>query len=458
MQRALVGLLAMLLPLAAWPAEVPTPAVPLTQSVMSPHADVAAPVSLMACWEGALRQDPVLAAASARRAAAGEERNIARASLLPAVSLSARAVTLDTDSDTPFYSGSTEQTGDSSALTLSQTLYDGRQWAAYRQGDAAARVGEASQASAVQDVFERVVQSYLALARLDGRRYTLAMYKRAIEALLSQADQLFRGGEGTITDIDEARARLDALVADAIVLDAARHTSAAQLSRLTGLTVRTVLAPATQVPPVSPVKADESVDLWWQRAQQASPRLLEQERLLEQYRAALQQAQAGHQPTLDLSAQRVRSRQELDASAELQTTRYVGLTLAVPLYAGGGVSASARRAMALVEAQRSDMTAVRHALQQDIETRFLAIESQYQRMRAMSAAVASAERSLASTRKGVNAGIRSTSDVLDAQQRVFTAQQSLLETRLDMLEAWALLRTRSGTMTPKALEELQAMY
>lgn len=429
-----------------------------TDDTVVTQADPSAPVSLLECLERALQRDPVYAAARARRDAASEERTMARAGLLPSLSLSARAVSLDTDSDTPFYSGSAEQTGDSTALTLSQTLYDGRQWAAFRQGDAASRAGEAARDAALQTVYERVVQSYLSLARFDSQRKTLLAQEAAIAGLLSQAQQLYKGGEGTLTDIDEARARLDALAADAIALDASRQTAAAQLSRLTGTPVRAVWQPVSTLPDDSPVGAGQTVEGWWQRAREASPILREQEWLLEQYRAALRQAQAGHEPTLDLTAQRVRSRQELDASAELQTTRYVGLTLGVPLYAGGSVSASARRAMALVEAQRAEIEATQNALQQDIESRFLGIASNYQRMRAMSTAVASAERALNSTRKGFDAGIRSTSDILDAQQRVFATRQALLEAKFDMLDAWALLRTRSGTMTHEALAQLQALY
>ena len=448
-----VALLIMAVP--AWSADK---AVIPTVAAVNTQTDPSLSVSLLECLERALQRDPEYAAARARREAASEERTMARAGLLPSVSLSARAVSLDTDSDTPFYSGSTEQTGDSTALTLSQTLYDGRQWAAFRQGDAAARAGEAARDAALQTVYERVVQSYLNLARLDSQRKTLSAQESAIASLLSQAHQLYRGGEGTLTDIDEAQARLDALAADAIALDASRHTAAAQLSRLTGAPVPAVWQPVSTLPATSPTGVGQSVEDWWQRAREASPILREQELLLEQYRAALRQAQAGHEPTLDLTAQRVRSRQELDASAELQTTRYVGLTLGVPLYAGGAVSASARRAMALVEAQRAEIEATQNALHQDIESHFLGVESNYQRMRAMSTAVTSAERALMSTRKGFDAGIRSTSDILDAQQRVFASQQALLEAKFDMLDAWALLRTRSGTMTHEALAELQALY
>jgi protease secretion system outer membrane protein len=54
--------------------------------------------------------------------------------------------------------------------------------------------------------------------------------------------------------------------------------------------------------------------------------------------------------------------------------------------------------------------------------------------------------------------VRSTVDILDAQQRVFQARRDLLNTKLDMLQSYVSLHTHTGQMNRAVLEQVQSLF
>ncbi|MNH09584.1 outer membrane channel protein [compost metagenome] len=62
-----------------------------------------------------------------------------------------------------------------------------------------------------QALFDRVVQAYFDLAQVENELQLTTQQKASIEALAKQAQRLFEAGEGTITDSEEAQARLDSI-------------------------------------------------------------------------------------------------------------------------------------------------------------------------------------------------------------------------------------------------------
>jgi protease secretion system outer membrane protein len=76
----------------------------------------------------------------------------------------------------------------------------------------------------------------------------------------------------------------------------------------------------------------------------------------------------------------------------------------------------------------------------------------------MLTAVRSNQRALRSAEKGYQAGVRSTVDILDAQQRLFAAKRDLLNTKLVMLQSYVHLHTRTGQMTLAVLQEVQGLF
>lgn len=118
--------------------------------------------------------------------------------------------------------------------------------------------------------------------------------------------------------------------------------------------------------------------------------------------------------------------------------------------------------MAKAEAQlagaQSDYDVQRQQLAEDIETDYLGVAAGFAKGKAMQRAVESSQRALVSTEKGFQGGVRSTVDILDAQQRVFQARRDLLNTKLDMLQSYVSLHTHTGQMNRAILEQLQSLF
>ena len=164
-------------------------------------------VDLVGVHDMAVKSDPRLKAAEARREATGENKNIARANLLPQLGAGANwnwgtNETKVPERDFPDSDLETRNYG----LDLRQSLY--RQ-ANYESLDIAR--GQISQADALyalayQDFLLRVSERYfLVLTLTDGVIFAEAEEK-AFQRQFEQAEQRFEVGLTAVTDVHEARA------------------------------------------------------------------------------------------------------------------------------------------------------------------------------------------------------------------------------------------------------------
>ncbi|UFH51684.1 TolC family protein [Pseudomonas sp. KNUC1026] len=82
----------------------------------------------------------------------------------------------------------------------------------------------------------------------------------------------------------------------------------------------------------------------------------------------------------------------------------------------------------------------------------------FAKCKALQRAVESNQKALISTEKGYQGGVRSTVDILDAQQRLFEARRDLLNSKLDMLTSYVSLHVRTGQMDRGVLERVQHLF
>ena len=109
--------------------------------------------------------------------------------------------------------------------------------------------------------------------------------------------------------------------------------------------------------------------------------------------------------------------------SEKETSQYsVGVQVNIPIYAGGGVDASVRRAAAELARAQARLEDDLQSLQLDIERQFRTMESGSARLAALDDAVASSELALHGARRGQSAGVFSSADVLDALRRHHAAR------------------------------------
>jgi protease secretion system outer membrane protein len=214
-----------------------------------------------------------------------------------------------------------------------------------------------------------------------------------------------------------------------------------------------------ELPPGSPIPPERDLPYWTAIAREANPELAARLAAVKVAEAQADGQRAGHYPTLSLTSQLSRrENRQYQEQDPRQDSYYVGVQLDIPLYSGGAVRASVAKAEAQVAGAQSDYDVQRQQLAEDIETDYLGVVAGFAKSKAMQRAVDSNQRALISTQKGFQGGVRSTVDILDAQQRVFQARRDLLNTKLDMLQSYVSLHTHTGQMNRAVLEQVQNLF
>lgn len=418
-------------------------------------------LSLTAVYDASRANDPTLQAASHAYQASQHEEDIGRAGLYPQVSLSSRygnGGRTDGGDDTG-YVNSNDYQANNVTLAAQQPLYDKARWAAWQEGKARGALGVGQFDIASQSLFDRVAEGYFAVARAENQIKLIGQQKAAIAGLVTQSQKLYQAGQGAITDIDEAQARLDLVQAQEAEAQARRIAALRALSGRTRMPVEDIQPMREEADAGSPIAPEQDLAYWTAIARDASPELAARLAAVKVAEAQADTQRAGHYPTLSLTTQvtrrETRQYQELDPR---QDTYYVGVQLDIPLYRGGSVRASVAKAEAQLAGAQSDYDVQRQQLAEDIETDYLGVVAGFSKSKAMQRAVESNQRALTSTEKGFQGGVRSTVDILDAQQRVFEARRDLLDARLDMLQSYVSLHTHTGQMNRAVLEKVQSLF
>jgi len=418
------------------------------------------PLSLLGLYDASRLNDATYQVAGHDYDASRQERAIGRSALLPQVGINGRyghggqfgSASRTNRQDDQYAS-------DSVALTVTQPLYDKGRWAAYEQAKARGRLGEVQHENADQALFDRVVQAYFDLAQVENDLALTTQQKASIEGLAKQSQRLFDAGEGTVTDLAEAQARLDSVRAQEIQLQAQHRSALRRLAGRSGLNVTQIPAMQEQAPAAALLAPEQDLDYWMNKADQTAGVLGVSRASIDLAEANLRQQKAQHYPTLALSGRVARIDQsDVNELSQRQSTYYVGVVLDIPLYQGGGVTASSEKARAALESARSSLDAQQQQLSEDVEVNYLGVVAGFEKIKALVTAVRSSETALTSAQKGYGAGVRSTVDILDAQQRLFSAKRDLLDTKLAMLQSYVNLHTRTGQMTRRELEKVQGLF
>jgi protease secretion system outer membrane protein len=310
----------------------------------------------------ALRNDPAWQGAIAERAAGVENLAIGRAGLLPKLSYRYNRARNDSEvtQRSPFGNVTTQRDyrSYSSTLTLEQPLFDYAAWSAYRQGVAQAALADERLRGRGQELAVRLFQAY-SEALFANEQIGLAQAQRRTYAeQLTLNERLLKGGEGTRTDLLETRARFELAQAQEIEagdsLDAALQALQAIIGEPVTVEDLAPLAARFTVQPLTPARFEP----WRDLAVARNAELASQRHGLEVAEHNVERQRAGHLPSPSAYASSGVSSSSSESSYNQRyDTDSIGLQLSVPLFAGGGVSASVRQAQAQRDAAGFELDA-----------------------------------------------------------------------------------------------------
>ncbi|MCE3269894.1 MAG: TolC family outer membrane protein [Ramlibacter sp.] len=426
-------------------------------------------LDLVEAWRAAAAHDPEFAAARAAREAGDTRRAEARALWRPTVNLEAGAGIATQESATrgasfsaPGFGSSTGVNFDTSVtrgtslrygVVLRQPLYNRGRLAEGRQLELAGDAGDAAFSAAEQELMLRSTQRYFEAAVAKEQLRLLERQETAVERARIEAQDRFRIGDRPVTDVHEATARAAALRAQRLAAASEHEIRQAQLADLTGLPPGSVLATPRSGLAGAPLAP---MDDWLQRAARDNPqvRLAELEvRKAEQEAAKTASAVS---PSVDLVAQLGRDRLsgsgDFGQASNTSTQRAVGVQLTVPLYTGGWRTARQAGSAALLRKAQAELDRARQQAMQQARAAWLDISVGQDRTAALEAGLLASRARLDATEVGLQAGDRTTLDLLNAQNDAAAIELALLQSRVTLLTQRLRLAALAGALDEAALE------
>ncbi len=412
----------------------------------------AAGADLLGVYRDALASDPAYRAARAQYAAGRERLPQARAGYLPLVTGSAGAYRNNLDrSDSPDVNYSNQ----TYSLTLTQPLFRWQNWVAISQAEQVLLQVEAAFATAGQDLILRVAQAYFDVLLARDNEALSEAQKKAIAEQLAQARRNFEVGTATIVDTLEAQARFDQASAKEIADKNDLEVKTRALQQLIGKPAGALAPLKEPLPLAQPEPAN--IEAWVGAASDGSLSVAAARAAFEIARQEVERVRAGHYPTVDLAATYTHNRNPNLTSGIgtlAQSTTTAGVVLSVPLYAGGLTQSRVREALALRDRAQEDLENVQRSVAQSVRQQYLNVTSGIAQVRALEQALASTQSQLESTILGRDVGVRTSVDVLNAQQQVFQTRRDLQAARYAYLLNTLRLKAAAGALKEPDLEQV----
>jgi len=438
----------------------------------SVHAD-----SLRDIYELALQNDAQLKAEEATYLARRETENIGRAGLLPQVSTAYSYQNSDGDTDgfsPSFGEGGviiadtfTNQDVDTEGyvISLKQPLFDLSAWFTFQSGKEVTKEAEATFASNQQNLIVRVVDAYLLVLRAQDNLVASRAQERAFERQLEQTQQRFEVGLIAITDVYEAQAARDLSQVTRIADENNVQVALERLSILTGQPQNNlnVLVEDFEIRPPDPLDRAAWVDF-----SLANNFLLQAARYRQE--AARQNAKANqmeHAPKVtagyDYSDYEVSGSVTTEPESDFTTPpdsnmdeKLFQVTVSLPLYSGGAISANRRKAAQEYTAAREELINLTRTTVTNSRSLHMTVMSDISRIAARKQSIISSKSSLDATQAGYEVGTRNVVDVLNAQNILFQAERDYANSRYDYILNLMRLKEQAGLLSPEDVIRLDA--
>jgi len=407
--------------------------------------------NLQQIYQQALTQDPVLASAKSGNRAMQEKLVQGNALYLPTVNFNAGVSASQTDikiiGNAPFRNTGRETfEGYNYGISLNQPIYRKQIQAQLAQALSQVEQSDKQLLLAQQNLILRASKAYFDVLMAQDKVELIQAQKNAISKQLEQAKANFDVGTATITDFNEAQARFDLIKAQEIAAMSDLEIKKRAIQSIVGQMPAKLNAVRADLQPQMPEPV--SMDKWVEMATQTNLMISIQQQALEIATQEVERQNAGHLPTLDAIASytdRYANGGVNSFGSDLKDAT-IGLQLQIPLYQGGAVSSRVREAVANKQKAMDDLVAARRQAELGARQAYLDLVSIVSQIKAYEQALNSSQSQLDSTMLGYEVGVRTSVDVLNAQQQFFAAKRDLLQSRYSYLMNILSLKSAVGLL------------
>lgn len=311
---------------------------------------------------------------------------------------------------------------------------------------AAAAAGAAREGlrSTEHSILVQVITAYVDVLR-DQR--ALEIRRTNVERLTQQraaAQDRFEVGEITRTDVAQAEARLAGASAQLAGAEAALASSTAQYAGLVGM------EPVGLTTPPAPPPLPETLEQAIERALLINPDYLEAKAGERQAQGQVQVERSSLMPQLSIVARYDRGIDLNQRNTESESGSAVA-QIAIPLFEGGFARSRTRQARVNLERSTARSEEVRRAVVRAVTSSWNDYQATERVISASREQVRAADLALDGVIQEQQVGLRTTLDVLDAQQEAAEAQLALVRAERDAYVAAHLVLQAVGELRPQDL-------
>lgn len=412
--------------------------------------------NLLQVYQQARTSNPDLRKSAADRDAAFEKINEARSPLLPQLGLGA---------DYTYNNGYRDNNGinsnvTSASLQLTQNIFDMSKWRALGLQEKTAGIQDVTYQNAQQALILSTATAYFnVLNAIDSLSFTEAQ-KQSVYRQLDQTTQRFNVGLVAITDVQNARAQYDTVLADEVTARNSVDNAVEELRQITGNDYLNLAS--LNVDSFKTNKPDAVSNLL-KEAEKRNLSLLQARLSQDLAREQIRLAQDGHLPTLSLTASTGISDTTYSGSKTSGNNQYndsnagqnrVGLSFSVPLYQGGMVNSQVKQAQYNFTGASEQLEGAHRSVVQTVRSSFNNINASISTINAYKQAVISAQSSLDAMEAGYSVGTRTIVDVLTATSSLYSSKQLLSNARYSYLINELNIKSALGTLNEQDLVAL----
>jgi outer membrane protein len=338
-------------------------------------------------------------------------------------------------------------------LTIAQPLLRMDRWHRYKRAKSLDNAAKAELAFNQQELMIRAAEAYFGVLRAEEEKRLATSEEKTLRTQLTEMKNRYKLGLMRDTDVFEVQAQHDMAKAAVIVAQSQVQNVKETLAMLTGVYIDSVNPLPKDIPiePPQPFALSE----WEDFAKKTNYQLIAAQYAAEAAEKELLEKKSGHAPTADLFM-RYEHRDVGGGFTPSSDTTTFGVRVTMPLYTGGITSSQVREADYRAQESKHNVDlALRNSLR---ETRqyHTQVNADVASVQARLRAVKSNNSSLRAITAGWQDGIRTLSDALAAQRKVYQARKEYTTSRYDYILNTLKLKKAAGVLSPDDLQTLNS--
>jgi outer membrane protein len=331
-------------------------------------------------------------------------------------------------------------------VVLQQNIFRGfRTEAETDMAEASVKAERATLHSAEQTVLRDVARAYFDVIQNQAVLELNTNNEQVLRRQLEAAQDRFRVGEITRTDVAQAESRLAGAIADRISSEGDLETSKATYEQVVGHAPENLVAPAPYGK--LPLTLEDAVA----DALSNNPDIVAALYNWDLAQATIRDEKGKLLPTLTAEVSYTWAHEA--ATADLSTTTFQGgLNLSIPLYQSGAIYSQIRDAKHRSGQRRLQVDEQRNLIVQTLTTGWESLKTANARVESYNSQIEAATIALEGVQREAQVGSRTTLDVLDAEQELLTSRVNLVRAQRDAAIQTYEVVAAMGRMTARDLE------